>query len=101
MGEVSSVPVHDDSVLRPSLDVEWSRLGDAGVLVNLRTNRILQLNATGMRVWELIGERLTLAEIRARVLLEFDVTEGVAKEEVDRLVGELTREELIDAGDGA
>ena len=34
-----------------------------GVLVNLRTNRIFELNATGMRAWELIGEGHTRGEI--------------------------------------
>ena len=44
-------------------DAVSSRLGDGGVLVNLQTNQIFELNATGMRAWELIGEGRTRAEL--------------------------------------
>ena len=45
-----------DGLLRQSPDAVSNRLGEGGVVVNLRTNRIFELNATGMRAWELIGE---------------------------------------------
>ena len=41
---------------RQGRDAVSNRLGDGGVVVNLRTNRIFELNATGMRAWELIGD---------------------------------------------
>ena len=49
--------------LRHSEHVVSSRLGDAGVLVHLRTNQIFELNATGVRIWELIGEGSSVEEI--------------------------------------
>jgi coenzyme PQQ synthesis protein D (PqqD) len=89
-----------DQILRQSPDVVSSRLGDAGVLVNLRTNRILELNATGIRIWELIGSGQDLSGITSRLLEEFDVTPDQLQRELSRLVADLVREGLVDAGRG-
>jgi Coenzyme PQQ synthesis protein D (PqqD) len=82
-------------------DVVSSRLGDAGVLVNLRTNRILELNVTGIRIWELIGDGLSVGEIGQRLHAEFDAPPDEVHSELRRLIGELTREGLIDDSDRA
>ena len=89
-----------DEVLRQSPDVVSSRLGDAGVLVNLRTNRILELNATGIRIWELIGEGQVVSGIARQLLEEFDVAPEQLQAELLRLVADLVREGLVDASDG-
>jgi hypothetical protein len=89
-----------DEVLRQSPDVVSSRLGDAGVLVNLRTNRILELNATGIRIWELIGEGQVVSGIERQLLEEFDVAPEQLQAELSRLVADLVREGLVDASDG-
>ena len=60
-------------ILRQGPDAVSNRLGDGGVVVNLRTNRIFELNATGMRVWELIGEGHTRDEFERRLEDEFEV----------------------------
>jgi len=89
-----------DLVLRPGRDVVSSRLGDAGVLVNLRTNRILELNVTGIRIWELIADGLPVGEIARRLGEEFQAAPADIGAELTRLVGELEREGLLDARDG-
>lgn len=89
-----------DQVLRHDPDVVSSRLGEAGVLVNLRTNRILELNGTGIRIWELIGEGHRVSAIADRLRAEFDVTPAEVEQELARLVDELVREGLVDAGGG-
>lgn len=81
---------------RQSDDVVSSRLGDAGVLVHLQTNRIFELNATGVRVWELIGEGRTLDQIERLLQEEFDVTPEQVRQEVSELVAALSREGLLD-----
>jgi hypothetical protein len=89
-----SVP---DRVLRQSADVAASRLGDTGVLVNLRTNRIFELNATGLRVWELVGEGCTRAEIERRLGEEFaGVTAEQLHREVRKLLLALLNEALLE-----
>jgi len=89
-----------DQLLRHSPDVVSSRLGDAGVLVNLRTNRILELNVTGIRIWELIGDGQTVSAIGRLLQQEFNVAADELQREVSRLVADLLREGLVDASDG-
>jgi hypothetical protein len=90
----------EDQVLRQSPDVVSSRLGDAGVLVNLRTNRILEVNATGIRIWELIGDGQAMSGIARQLQEEFDVDREQLQRELTRLVDDLVREGLVDAGSG-
>ena len=75
-----------------------SRLGDAGVLVHLRTIRIFELNATGFRLWELIGEGLDLADVERRLLDEFAVPADRLRTELRDVVTSLLQEGLLDAG---
>ena len=83
--------------LRRSPDAVSNRLGDGGVLVNLRTNRIFELNATGMRVWELIGEGSTVAQMERQLGDEFDGNAERVRIELAQLIGDLAREGLVDA----
>ena len=82
--------------IRQSAQVVSSQLGDAGVLVHLRTNRIFEVNATGLRIWELAGEGRTLAEIEATLRGEFDVDPARLHTELLNLVDELSREGLLE-----
>jgi Coenzyme PQQ synthesis protein D (PqqD) len=85
--------------LRPNEHVVSSRLGESAVLVHLRTNQIFELNATGVRIWELIGEGRTVADIERTLQSEFDVDAGRIHADVALLVTELMNEGLIDVGD--
>ena len=78
-----------------SAHVVSSRLGEAGVLVHLQTNRIFEVNATGLRIWELAAGGRTLAEIEEVLRAEFDVEPERLREELLALVEELTREGLV------
>jgi hypothetical protein len=87
--------------IRQSAQVVSSRLGDAGVLVHLRTNRIFEVNATGLRIWELAGEGRTLGEIEQALRGEFEVQPERLRRELLELVGELSREGLVVDDDDA
>jgi hypothetical protein len=64
---------HRPSRLRRDPDVVARRLGDEMVLVNLRTNRILRLNRTGARLWELLDGGGDVDELGERLGAEYDV----------------------------
>lgn len=87
-------------VFRQSEHVVSSRLGEAGVLVHLRSNQIFELNATGVRVWELIGEGRDLEYIERRLRAEFDVDQERLHRDVDELLSALCRQGLLDDGCG-
>jgi len=83
-----------DSGLRPNPDVIARRLGDGAVLVHLPTNRVFELNDTGMRVWELAGEGLAQAELLDRLATEFALDDA-ARRDVADLIDRLRREGLF------
>jgi hypothetical protein len=81
------------SALQPNPNVVSRRVGDGTVLVHLATNRIFELNETGARIWELLGEGCpALADT---ISAEFGIDRSVAAEAVDRLVGQLRAEGLL------
>ncbi len=82
--------------IRQSTEVVSSRLGDAGVLVHLQTNRIFEVNATGLRIWELAGQGRTLGQIEDTLRGEFDVDPARLRTELLDLVSELSREGLLE-----
>jgi Coenzyme PQQ synthesis protein D (PqqD) len=86
-----------DAILRHSPDAVSNRLGEGGVVVNLRTNRIFELNATGMRAWELMDDGRTRAELERQLEAEFDAAPGRVRTELEQLIAQLAREGLVDA----
>jgi Coenzyme PQQ synthesis protein D (PqqD) len=81
--------------LEPADDVVGQRLGDEVVLVNLKTNRIFELNRTGGRFWDLLHEEGNRDQIEARLREEFDVGEEQLTAEVDALIASLAAEDLV------
>lgn len=65
------------------------------MLVNLRTNRIFELNRTGARFWELLGEESSESQLVAGLLEEFDVPQEELEREVRALIDSLLEEGLI------
>jgi len=80
---------------RASPDTVAQRLGDEMVLIHLKTDRILVLNRTGARFWELLCVHQELNEIQRRMLQEFDITESQLADEVASLLTALNEEQLI------
>jgi hypothetical protein len=81
--------------MRPNSDVIAKRLDQTSVLVHIPTNRIFELNETGSRVWEMIGESLGTDQIVQRLADEFNVEEAQAANEVNELLTRLGNEGLL------
>lgn len=81
--------------IRPNPDVIARHLGEGAVLVHLPTNRVFELNHTGARVWDLIGEGVSFDRMVQTLADEYDMhPEGVAGD-VTELIAWLRDEELI------
>jgi len=76
-------------------DVVARKLDDETVLVQMRTNRIFTLNATGTRIWELIESGCDEGSLVDRLRAEFDASEAKLREEVETLLDSLRAEGLI------
>ena len=83
--------------MRLSPDVIARRLGDGTVLVHLPSNRIFQLNESGARAWELIGQGLSLQLVVDRLVAEFDASIEQIEREVNALVAELGEAGLLES----
>ncbi len=81
--------------MRPSPNVIGQRLGEDLVLIHLRTNSMYELNCTAARIWELLGEGRSPAQMRACLLEEFDVDGADLDVEVADLLSQLDAENLV------
>jgi hypothetical protein len=83
------------ATIRLNPDVIARHLGESAVLVHLPTNRVFELNHTGARVWDLIGEGLPFDKIVQKLVEEFDMDVDGVTADVTDLIAWLRDEELI------
>lgn len=76
-------------------DVVFRVLGDAAVLVQLSTDSIFELNATGSRIWSGLERGAPVADIVAELVRDFDVDTSMAERECQRLIDDLTARGLL------
>jgi hypothetical protein len=81
----------------PNSDVIVTELDGEAVLLNLDTKLYFSLNATGVTIWKLLDEGLTLGQIGERLFQEYDVTPEKAQQCVIDLVDQLNNEKLVSA----
>ena len=82
-------------MLKRKRDVISRPFGDAAVLVDLETNQIFELNRTGYRIWELLEQPRDRHAIADALQREFNVERTQLEAEVDELLSELRRENLL------
>jgi len=86
-----------DLVLRPNPEVIAKRLDQTTVLVDISTSRIFELNETGTRIWELLGQGLNVEQIVQHLVSEFEVEDSQAAEELKTLLSQLRDQGLVAA----
>lgn len=84
------------SLPRPASHIVARRLRDSGVLVNLQTNEIFELNRTAMRVWELLGDSRDVQDLARCLTLEFDVERAAAEQAVRETLAHFAAQGLLD-----
>ena len=92
----SHEPTAPEPLPVPAPDVVGRRLDDEVVLVNLRTNRIFALNATGARFWELLSAGADRKAIETALGLEFHGAPTELSSSIDELIGQLRVEGLVE-----
>jgi hypothetical protein len=83
-------------VLRRNPEVIAKRLDESTVLVDLATSRIFELNETGTRIWELLGEGLDADSVMRHLVDEFEVEHARAEGEVNNLLARLRADGLLE-----
>jgi len=90
-----SKPPQPFAAVKPNPNVLFKRLGDETVLFHLDTDRFYELNGTAARFWELLHAGCDAAEIRERMLQEFEVDADQFASEAETLLTFLTKEDLV------
>ena len=70
-------------------------VGDETVMLDLANGTYFGLDPVGTRIWALLGEGRTLADICAVMVEEFDVSRDVIERDLQRLTEELLSRGLI------
>ena len=70
-------------------------LDGEAIIINLVTGSYYSTTGAGATIWQAIENRPTIPQIVALLTAEYDVDERVAREDVDRLLEELKREDLV------
>jgi len=83
------------TTLKANPGVIAKRLDDVAVLVDVSTNQIFELNHTGARVLELMGEGFDKEQIVHHLVHEFDADLPIVAKEVDSLLDGLRMEGLL------
>ena len=87
------VSVNDRAI--PNSDVIVTEMEGEAVLLNLETKLYFSLNATGVAIWNLLKDGLTLGQIGERLFQGYEVTPEKAQQCVLDLVGQLHDEKLV------
>ena len=85
-----------DQAVKPNPEVVCTDVGgNEAVLLHLDTKKYYSLNQTGLRIWQMLSEGRTPADIIEGLQAEFDVTPEKARESVIDLMNELISEKLL------
>jgi hypothetical protein len=71
------------------------QVGDETVLLDLESGTYFGLDSVGKRIWESVGEGLTLAEIASVIVSEFEVDEATAQSDVLDFADDLLQRGLL------
>jgi len=71
------------------------QLGDESVMLDMASGYYFGLDPVGARIWQLLSETSSLAEIVERLAQEYDVTPEQANSDLVRFVEELKANGLL------
>jgi hypothetical protein len=77
--------------------VAWRKVADEAVILDTETAAYFSLSGAGLRMWELIGEGKTAAEIAGIVAAEYDADEDEIRGDCVELAGKLRKKRLIES----
>jgi hypothetical protein len=78
-----------------SPNVLMHQFGDEAVLLNLNSEMYYALNATGIRMWQLLSTTKTLEGALQQMLAEYDVDEQNLRSDLDEFLQMLVRFEIV------
>jgi hypothetical protein len=74
----------------------FSDLNNEAVILSMKSGKYYGLNSVGRSIWQAIKRPLTIGEIQALVMSEYEVDEDTCHREVHQFLQKMTNEGLID-----
>ena len=78
-------------------DVVFRILGDEAVLLNLASGVYFGLDSVGTRMWQLMSEHGSTEKVVETLLTEYEVEEGLLRQDVIALIRQLMGKGLVRA----
>ncbi|MGM0652836.1 MAG: PqqD family protein [Bacillota bacterium] len=76
-------------------DIVWRNLEGEAVLLNPHSGKYYGLNEVGCSFWEKVDGKSSLESIVELLLEEYDVDRGTLEQDLEELVQELEKREII------
>jgi hypothetical protein len=76
-------------------------IGGETVLIAMTPSRYFGLDEVGARIWQLVQEPTTVADIRDVLMREYDVTEDRCEQDLIGLLSQMLRNDLIEIRSGS
>jgi hypothetical protein len=76
-------------------DVYWREVDDTLLILDARTSRYLQLNASAIVLWETVVEGATKAELQTALMERYGIAQERAEADVATFLEPLRRDGLI------
>lgn len=92
---MGAMPVTDQSVIVRNGDLLTTMVDGELLAMSLRESACFGMNRVATRVWELIEQPTSLADVCARLVQEFEVEPAVCREQVGALVDQMRTERLV------
>ena len=88
--------IADATKVRIAEDVVYRELEGEMVLLNLRTGVYFGLDAVGTRIWQLLQEGYTAAQVTDRLVAEYDVAAGACEQDLRVFMTTLHEHALVE-----
>lgn len=93
--------VPDNSAFVVSKDQVWCDLAGEAAILNLKNGVYYGLDPVGARVWQLMQQPATLADLCTAIQAEYDVAPEQCRTDLKNLLNELVLNQLVELRDDA
>ena len=76
-------------------EVMWREVEGEAVILDLKTSTYLTTNTTGARMWKLLQEDRTSAELEEHLVGAYGISEEAARQDVDAFLAMLRENDLL------
>jgi hypothetical protein len=95
-GRDAGVALNGATVVQRRPGIVYREIQGEAVLLELASGRYFAVNKVGTTVWEALGEGITVAELEARIVEEFDVDDVTAWRDLEDFLKDLHKHGLVE-----